>query len=207
MAVVFQVTFEYRAKCRQRATGGGQPRPIFESMRWMDSFNVQQLSKKPPVQRERSGRTLHATRRLGLVHLAETQAEQDRINRLARSLQQEFGIELLVQLNWLDGKPGEAPKWMGSDVVFRTDLSFRGRPAGAAEPFLRAELDLLINLEGELPLALMHVVRESRAEMKVAVRQPLRNEDYDVLFEPVEGEGRTERTQRILAFLANTKLT
>ena len=172
----------------------------------MDSFNAQRLCKKPPIQRERAGRTLHETRRLGLVHLANTPGERDTINRLARSLQEEYGIGHIVQLSWLDGKPEDAPEWRGSDVILRTDLNFWGRPSGAAESFLGADLDLLINLEGELPLALMHVVRDSLAGMKVAVRQPFRNEDYDVLFEPVEGEERTERTQRILAFLANTKL-
>jgi hypothetical protein len=73
--------------------------------------------------------------------------------------------------------------------------------------FCNEAFDVLINLEPSVPAPLLHVIRNARASMKVGVRQPVRNEDYDVLFEPLPNESHAQRAQRIIHFLSHTQLS
>ncbi len=180
-------------------------------MRWLDQINTRLLQRKSPVPRDVRGVNLPAAQRVALIYHAPNEQRFKAVKRLARQMQQDHGVQHVVRFTWVDAKPEHVPVWLAqkldSKFICKQDVNLFGHPQGEAAPFVAEEFDLLINLDPALPLPLAHVVRDSAACMKVAIRQPLRNEDYDVLFEPREGESEADRWQRMLAFLSNTQLT
>lgn len=202
---------EYRAKCKPQPQDDAPRLPIFEPMRWLDQINTRLLQRKPPVTRDVRGVNLPAAQRVALVYYAPNEPRFKAVKQFARQLQQDHGISQVVRFTWVDAKPEHVPVWLAqklnSKFICKQDVDVFGHPQGEAAPFVAEPFDLLINLDLALPLPLAHTVRDSAAGMKVAFRQPLRNEDYDVLFEPREGESEADRWQRMLAFLSTTQLT
>lgn len=168
-------------------------------------------SKLPAIERGSKGHSLQSAKSVALIYQHRTEGHFKEVRDLAQRMRHDFGLDRISRFTYVDAVRSDVPVWqmqkLESNFICKSDLNFMGKPEGEATLFCKEPFDLLINLEKELPLALMHVVRESHARMKVAVRQPDRNEDYDVLFEPNPTHTDTQRIQQILAFLSNTQLT
>lgn len=180
-------------------------------MRWLDQINTALLNRKPPVHRKPRGTNLQAAQRVAVVFHATNEQRFKAAKRFARELQSDFGIQEVMRFTWVDAKKGFVPVWLAQKVDIRFiaahDVNLFGHPGGEATPFVAAPFDLLINLDAAPPLPLMHVIRDSQAGMKVGLRQPMRNEDYDVLFELRPDETEADRWRRMCTFLSTTQLT
>ena len=167
-------------------------------------------SKLPTIERGTKGHSLQSAKSVALIYQHRTEGHFKEIRELAQQMRQDYGLDRVARFTYIDTLKGDVPVWqmqkLESNFICKSDLNFMGKPEGEAKLFCKETFDLLINIEQELPLALMHVVRESQAHMKVAVRQPERNEDYDVIFEPNPAHSDSQRIQQILAFLSNTQL-
>ena len=202
---------EYRAKCKPCRQDDAPRLPIFDAMRWLDQINNRLLRQKPVATRVPKGVNLQAAQRIALVYQASDERRFKQVKLMARQLRQEHQLREVIRFTWVDTKPEHVPVWLAQKVdsrfICKQDVDLFGHPQGEATRFVADAFDMLINLDASLPLPLMHVVRESTAGMKVAVRQPMRNEDYDVLFEARKEESDADRWQRLFTFLSTTQLT
>ena len=153
---------------------------------------------------------MSSARRVGLVYEFQDERYFTEVRRKAESMAKEFSVEV-IRFTYVDLAKKDIPHWMlqlpQSRFIAKDDVSLWGRPHGEANSFCSENLDLLMNVESSLPAPLLHVIRGAQASMKVAVRQPLRNEDYDILFEPVLDEHFQDRLHRMIRFLSTTQLT
>lgn len=193
----------------------GRSRPVYFRV-FLTNMNVLVqikrwfASKLPTIERRSKGHSLKSAKSVALVYLHRSESHFKEVRDLAHRLRTEHGLDRVSRFTYIDASKNNVPVWqmqkLESNFICKSDLNFMGKPDGEATTFCKERFDLLINLELDLPLALMHVVRESQARMKVAVRQPLRNADYDVLFEPNPDHTDEQRVHQILAFLSNTQL-
>ena len=179
-------------------------------MQWTEQIRQRLVTRLPVASRPLKGHSLGSARRVGLVYAFEDERSFNEVKRLAESMAKEYGVEV-IRFTYVDLAKKDIPHWMlqlpQSRFVSKDDVSLWGRPHGEADAFCSEPMDLLINVEPSLPSMLLHVVRNAQASMKVAIRQPVRNEDYDILFEPISEEALQDRLRRMTRFLSTTQLT
>ena len=179
-------------------------------MQWTEQIRQQLATRLPVASRPLKGHSLESARRVGLVYTFEDERSFTEVRRLADSLEKEHGVEV-IRFTYVDLAKKDIPHWMlqlpQSRFIAKEDVNLWGRPHGEADGFCSEPMDLLINVETSLPTSLLHVIRNAQASMKVAVRQPVRNEDYDILFEPVPDESLQDRMRSMIRFLSTTQLT
>ena len=184
--------------------------PIFEQMSWTDQIRQRLVARLPGLDRTPKGYTLHSASRVALVYCFENGPEFQEIKKLAEGLKADFSLQEVVRFTHVNRSKKELPQWLtqlpDSRFIARKDVNFLGQPEGEALRFCKEPFDLLLNLEVELTTPLMYVIRGAHASMKVGMRPAFRSEDYDVLFEPVPGETRKQRMERMVRFLSTTEL-
>ena len=179
-------------------------------MQWTEQIRQRLAARLPVASRPLKGHSMRSARRVGLVYSFEDERSFNEVRRLAEAMAKEHDVEV-IRFTYVDLAKKDIPHWMlqlpQSRFIAKEDVNLLGRPHGEADGFCAEPLDLLINLETSLHSTLLHVVRNAQASMKVAIRQPVRNEDYDILFEPVLDESLQDRMRRMTRFLSNTQLT
>ncbi len=179
-------------------------------MQWTEQIRQRLAMRLPVASRPLKGHSLGTARRVGLVYAFQDERKFTEVRRIAESMAKEHGVEV-IRFTYVDLAKKDIPHWMlqlpQSRFIAKEDVNLWGRPRGEAEAFCTEPLDLLLNMEPSLPSMLVHVMRKAQASMKVAVRQPNRNEDYDILFEPVANEQLQDRIRRMIRFLSTTQLT
>jgi hypothetical protein len=145
-----------------------------------------------------------------LIYINQNERRHKDVKLLAKRLIQEYNLKRVMRFTYVDSKKKDIPNWqmqkLDSGFICQNDLNFWGKPEDNMDLFCQEPFDILINLESSLPVPLIYTVRNSRAAMKIAVRQDCRNEDYDVLIEPKAGESREHQIDRLLKFLTTTQL-
>lgn len=179
-------------------------------MSWIDQLRQRLAVRLPKAPRHLKGHSLQSARRMALVYIYRDEQGFNELKTISESIAKEHDVEV-VRFAFVDLAPKDLPHWMiqqpQSRFIAKDDVNLWGRPRGAAESFCNEPWDLLMNVETSLPTPLLHAVRSAQASMKVAVRQPVRNVDYDILFEPVSTESQYDRIHRMIRFLSTTQLT
>lgn len=179
-------------------------------MSWTEQLRQRLAVRLPKAPRPLKGHSLQSARRMALVYTFRDEHGFNELKAISESIAKEHDVEV-VRFAFVDLAPKDFPLWMvqqpQSRFIAKEDINLWGRPRGAAEWFCNEPWDLLMNVETSLPTPLLHAVRSAQASMKVAVGQPVRNVDYDILFEPISNESQHERIHRMIRFLSTTQLT
>lgn len=180
-------------------------------MSWKDSIQTQIAARKPPVHRHSQGYTLQSASRVALVYACSSESRFKEVKSLANQLERDYAVARVHRFAFINVSSKAVPVWMSqrldSQFIDASAVNFWGIPKGEATSFCSQAFDVLINLEPSVPAPLLHVIRNANASMKVGVRQPVRNEDYDVLFETLPNESHAQRAERIVHFLSHTQLS
>jgi len=183
---------------------------IFDTMSWKIQVNKLLVKRLPIIQRGAKGTSLNRAQRIALIYINQNERRHKDVKLLAKRLIQEYNLKRVMRFTYVDSKKKDIPNWqmqkLDSGFICQNDLNFWGKPEDNMDLFCQEPFDILINLESSLPVPLIYTVRNSRAAMKIAVRQDCRNEDYDVLIEPKAGESREHQIDRLLKFLTTTQL-
>lgn len=179
-------------------------------MSWTEHLRQRLAVRLPEATRPMKGHTLQSAEHLALVYTFRDEQRFTEVKRLADAIEQQHGVKV-TRFALVDLASKETPHWLHqlpqSRFIAKDEVTLWGQPKGEAHAFCRERWDVLMNVESTLPTPLLHVVRSAQASMKVAVRQPVRNEDYDILFEPISEESLSDRVQRMIRFLSTTQLT
>ena len=94
-----------------------------------------------------------------------------------------------------------------SDFFGASDLNWFYKPVKNVAGFALEPYDILINLDPDASIPLDFFVAQSRAKMKVSNYSSRRNNDYDILLPPMEGDTWKQRNHRIIKFLSESPLS
>lgn len=108
---------------------------------------------------------------------------------MAKHLKDELGVGRVAMLSYVETDNKRTPSYLvkklDSGFFCKSDLNWYGKPVSEIEAFIDVEFDILIDLELEPVLPLKHVLKQSKAHMKVGPHQTGWGlKDYDVIIGP-----------------------
>lgn len=127
---------------------------------------------------------------------------------MAKHLKDELGVGRVAMLSYVETDSKRTPSYLvkklDSGFFCKSDLNWYGKPVAEIDAFTNVEFDILIDLELDPILPLKHVLRMSKAHMKVGPSQKGWDlKDYDVII----GQTTSEETDPMLVWKEHTERT
>ena len=147
------------------------------------------LNRHGNSNRVRKACSLQNAKKVGLIYKERDSSFHRVVKDLAKHLRDELGVRRVAIFSYVDVDAKKTPSYLvkklDSGFFCKSDLNWYGKPVSEIESFVNVEFDILIDLELEPVLPLKHILKMSKAHMKVGPSQEgFNSTEYDVIIQP-----------------------
>lgn len=168
------------------------------------------LAKAEGKSRDRFGSNFHTANTVGLIYRYEDESHFKRIERFARSLQEEFGVKRVFRLAYVNESEKNTPhhlmKKLDSTFITRDDLNWHLKPVKGAEDFSQISFDILINLQQSPNIPISYLMRSAKAGMIAGCTASADDNVYDLLLDLEDNTTMESYWEQLKLYLSNKAL-
>ena len=168
------------------------------------------LGKMPDVSRMRSGSNFHDAQSVGIIYVDSEERYFNKIKAFAKYLKDKFGVRHVKCIGFVNDTNKNLPIWQSQKLEFeyftKDDLNCYLRPVQNVSKFIKEDFDILIDLTNGDHIRLNFIFKESKAKMKVGLRDSLAARQCDLMIDLGDNPTIDKYLQNLDLYLSNPQI-
>ena len=168
------------------------------------------LGKLTDVSRMRSGSNFHDAQSIGIMYVDADERYFNKIKAFAKYLKDKFGVRHVRCVGFVNDSSKNLPIWQSQKLEFeyftKDDLNWYLRPVQNVSKFTKEDFDILIDLSNGDHVPLNFIFKESKARMKVGLRDSRAALQCDFMIDLGDNPTIDKYLQNLDVYLSNPQI-
>ncbi|MFM2315781.1 MAG: hypothetical protein RLZZ155_113 [Bacteroidota bacterium] len=168
------------------------------------------LGKLVEPRRQRAGSNFHDAQSVGILYVDSDERYFNKIKAFAKYLKDKFGVRHIKCVGFVNEPSKNLPIWQSQKLEFeyftKDDLNWYLRPVQNVSKFIKEDFDILIDLTNGDHIPLNFIFKESKAKMKVGLRDSLAARQCDLMIDLGENPTIDKYLQNLDVYLSNPQI-
>jgi hypothetical protein len=168
------------------------------------------LGKLPDAKRIRSGSNFHDAQSIGILYIDNDERYFNKIKAFAKYLKDKFGVRHIRCVGFVNDSAKNLSIWQSQKLEFeyftKDDLNWYLRPVQNVSKFIKEDFDILIDLTNGDQIPLNFIFKESKAKMKVGLKDSLAARQCDLMIDLGDNPTIDKYLQNLDVYLSNPQI-
>jgi len=168
------------------------------------------LGKMEEPRRQRAGSNFHDAQSVGILYADSDERYFNKIKAFAKYLKDKFGVRHIKCVGFVNESSKNLPIWQSMKLEFeyftKDDLNWYLRPVQNVSKFIKEDFDILIDLTNGDHIPLNFIFKESKAKMKVGLRDSLAARQCDLMIDLGDNPTIDKYLQNLDMYLSNPQI-
>ncbi len=168
------------------------------------------LGKMEEPRRQRAGSNFHDAQSVGILYADSDERYFNKIKAFAKYLKDKFGVRHIKCVGFVNESSKNLPIWQSMKLEFeyftKDDLNWYLRPVQNVSKFIKEDFDILIDLTNGDYIPLNFIFKESKAKMKVGLRDSLAARQCDLMIDLGDNPTIDKYLQNLDMYLSNPQI-
>jgi len=168
------------------------------------------LGKMEEPRRQRAGSNFHDAQSVGILYADSDERYFNKIKAFAKYLKDKFGVRHIKCVGFVNESSKNLPIWQSMKLEFeyftKDDLNWYLLPVHNFSKFIIEDFDILIDLTNGDHIPLNFIFKESKAKMKVGLRDSLAARQCDLMIDLGDNPTIDKYLQNLDMYLSNPQI-